>query len=143
MSDFHQNGVVTVLHRLGSSNLDRLEKELERHASNNPIALILPSLYSELENPALKNIVHVLKNIRYVNEIVAVFWTVLQHWSFGLRNNSFPFYRNVSASCGMTAPAFRIFLNCSRPAKSIRGYREKAEAAGWRSDTCWRADRAM
>jgi glucosyl-3-phosphoglycerate synthase len=70
MSDFHQNGVVTVLHRLGASNLDRLEKELERHASNNPIALVLPSLYSELENPALKNIVHVLKDIRYVNEIV-------------------------------------------------------------------------
>jgi len=70
MSDFHQNGVVTVLHRLGTSNLDRLEKELERHASNNPIALVLPSLYSELENPALKNIVHVLKDIRYVNEIV-------------------------------------------------------------------------
>ena len=70
MSDFHQNGVVTVLHRLGTSNLDRLEKELERHAANNPIALVLPSLYSELENPALKNIVHVLKDIRYVNEIV-------------------------------------------------------------------------
>jgi glucosyl-3-phosphoglycerate synthase len=70
MSDFHQNGVVTVLHRLGPSNLDRLEKELERHAANAPIALVLPSLYSELENPALKNIVAVLKDIRYLNEIV-------------------------------------------------------------------------
>ena len=142
MSDFHQNGVVTVLHRLGSSNLDRLEKELERHASNNPIALILPSLYSELENPALKNIVHVLKNIRYVNEIV-VSLDRASALEFRLAKQFFSVYRNVSASCGMTAPAFRIFLNCSRPAKSIRGYREKAEAAGWRSDTCWRADRAM
>jgi glucosyl-3-phosphoglycerate synthase len=70
MSDFHQNGVVTVLHRLGPSNLDRLEKELERHAANAPIALVLPSLYSELENPALKNIVAVLRDIRYLNEIV-------------------------------------------------------------------------
>lgn len=70
MSDFHQNGVVTVLHRLGPSNVERLEKELERHAANAPIALVLPSLYSELENPALKNIVQVLKDIRYLNEIV-------------------------------------------------------------------------
>ena len=70
MSDFHQNGLVTVLHRLGASNLDLLEKELERHAATNPIALVLPSLYSELENPALKHIVQVLKDIPYVNEIV-------------------------------------------------------------------------
>jgi len=70
MSDFHQNGLVTVLHRLGASNLEQLEKELERHAASNPIALVLPSLYSELENPALKHIVQVLKDIRYVNEIV-------------------------------------------------------------------------
>jgi glucosyl-3-phosphoglycerate synthase len=70
MSDFHQNGLVTVLHRLGASNLEQLEKELERHAATNPIALVLPSLYSELENPALKHIVQVLKDIRYVNEIV-------------------------------------------------------------------------
>ena len=61
MSDFHQNGLVTVLHRLGASNLDLLEKELERHAATNPIALVLPSLYSELENPALKHIVQVLR----------------------------------------------------------------------------------
>ena len=70
MSDFHQNGLVTVLHRIGGSNLEQLEKELERHAASNPIALVLPSLYSELENPALKHIVQVLKDIRYVNEIV-------------------------------------------------------------------------
>ena len=38
MSDFHQNGLVTVLHRLGASNLEQLEKELERHAASNPIA---------------------------------------------------------------------------------------------------------
>ena len=40
MSDFHQNGVVAVLHRLGQPNLEQLEAELQRHAMNNPIALI-------------------------------------------------------------------------------------------------------
>jgi glucosyl-3-phosphoglycerate synthase len=70
MSDFHQNGVVTVLHRLGQPNLEQLETELERHATTNPIALVLPSLYAELERPALKGIVETLKNVRYLNEIV-------------------------------------------------------------------------
>ncbi|MEC4889358.1 MAG: glycosyl transferase [Nitrospira sp.] len=70
MSDFHQNGVVTVLHRLGRPNLEQLEAELQRHASTNPIALVLPSLYSELQRPALKKIVETLTEVRYVNEIV-------------------------------------------------------------------------
>ena len=70
MSDFHQNGVVTVLHRLGRPNLEQLEAELQRHASTNPIALILPSLYSELQRPALRKIVETLTEVRYVNEIV-------------------------------------------------------------------------
>ena len=70
MSDFHQNGVVTVLHRLGRPNLEQLEAELQRHASTNPIALILPSLYSELQRPALRKIVETLTEVRYLNEIV-------------------------------------------------------------------------
>ncbi len=70
MSDFYQNGVVTVLHRLGQPNLPQLESELERHARHNPIALVLPSLYAELERPALKGIVEQLKEVRYLNEIV-------------------------------------------------------------------------
>lgn len=70
MSDFYQNGVVTVLHRLGEPNIDRLEQELVRHARTTPIALVLPSLYAELERPALKRIVETLRNIRYLNEIV-------------------------------------------------------------------------
>ncbi|MCC6140960.1 MAG: glycosyl transferase [Nitrospira sp.] len=70
MSDFHQNGVVTVLHRLGKPNLEQLETELQQHASTNPIALVLPSLYSELQRPALRKIVDTLTEVRYVNEIV-------------------------------------------------------------------------
>ena len=70
MSDFHQNGVVTVLHRLGRPNLEQLEAELERHAGSNPIALVLPSLYAELSRPALKGIVDTLTQVHYLNEIV-------------------------------------------------------------------------
>ncbi len=70
MSDFYQNGVVTVLHRLGKPNATQLEVELEKHATVNPIALVLPCLYSELEGPALKHIVEELKAVRYLTEIV-------------------------------------------------------------------------
>ena len=55
MSDFYQNGVVTVLHRLGQPNVDQLERELARYGRVNPIALVLPSLYAELGRPALKS----------------------------------------------------------------------------------------
>ena len=70
MSDFYQNGVVTVLHRLGQPNTEQLEQELERYAKTTPIALVLPSLYAELERPALKRIVDILSEVRYINEIV-------------------------------------------------------------------------
>ncbi len=70
MSDFYQNGVVTVLHRLGQPNTEQLELELERYAKTTPIALVLPSLYAELERPALKRIVDILGEVRYINEIV-------------------------------------------------------------------------
>lgn len=70
MSDFYQNGVVAVLHRLGLPNLEALEAELERRAAANPIALVLPSLYAELERPALKGILEHLKEVRYLREIV-------------------------------------------------------------------------
>ncbi|MEK6640776.1 MAG: glycosyl transferase, partial [Nitrospirota bacterium] len=70
MSDFYQNGVVTVLHRLGQPNVNQLEQELTRYGRVNPIALVLPSLYSELGRPALKAIVETLKTVSYLNEIV-------------------------------------------------------------------------
>ncbi|MEO5863772.1 MAG: glycosyl transferase, partial [Nitrospiraceae bacterium] len=70
MSDFFQNGVVSVLHRLGSPNVEQLERELEQYRSVNPIALVLPSLYSELDGPALGGIIEELKGVTYLREIV-------------------------------------------------------------------------
>ena len=53
MSDFYQVGVVATFHRLGKPNLDRMEEELSWYAVERPIALVLPSLFSELEGDAL------------------------------------------------------------------------------------------
>jgi glucosyl-3-phosphoglycerate synthase len=70
MSDFYQTGVVATFHRLGRINLEKIESELSWYAQERPIALVLPSLYSELQGDALKGIVRELKEIKYIGEIV-------------------------------------------------------------------------
>jgi glucosyl-3-phosphoglycerate synthase len=70
MAEFHQSGLVTTLHKLGDTKLDRIESELSWYSQDRPIALVLPSLYSELEGVALKSIINELKNIKYLKEVV-------------------------------------------------------------------------
>jgi glucosyl-3-phosphoglycerate synthase len=70
MSDFFQTGVVATLHRLGKPDAERLEKELVPLSYERPVALVLPSLYSELEGPALDHIVGELVEVPYLHEIV-------------------------------------------------------------------------
>lgn len=70
MADFYQTGAVATLHRLGKNNLEKIEAELSWYAQERPIALVLPSLYSELEGDALKGIVRELKEVKYIKEIV-------------------------------------------------------------------------
>lgn len=70
MSDFYQTGIITTLHQLGKSPLDRLEAELLDFAKARPIALVLPALYSEFEGPAMPGIVQELSKVKYLNEVV-------------------------------------------------------------------------
>lgn len=70
MADFYQTGVVATFHRFGPVNLERIEGELSEFNRHRPIALVLPSLYAELEGPAIKKIVEEIKEVSYLNEIV-------------------------------------------------------------------------
>ena len=70
MADFHQNGVITTLHNLSNRTLEEMERELLSFSRQRPMGLVLPSLYSELQMPALENIVTDLQNARYLSEIV-------------------------------------------------------------------------
>lgn len=70
MSDFYQNGIVTTLHNLRSQAPEKLEKELEQFSKKRSLGLVLPSLYSELLNPALKNIIQELAQVKYLNKII-------------------------------------------------------------------------
>lgn len=70
MGDFYQDGVITTLHNLGNRSTQDLEEELREFRHPNPMGLVLPSLYSELEGPALKNIVQELSRVDYLEEII-------------------------------------------------------------------------
>lgn len=70
MTDFHQNGNIAQFHNLRTRPLEELEYELETYAQTRKISLILPALFSELERPALTNIIQELSKVRYLHRIV-------------------------------------------------------------------------
>lgn len=76
MADFHQEGVITTIHSLYDSfdrkeYLVNLERKLEEHARHCRITLLLPCLFSELENPAVMNqIMDNIDKVRYIHSII-------------------------------------------------------------------------
>jgi len=71
MGDFYQDGVITTLQNLSRRrSVEDLEAELAEFAAERPMTLVLPSLFSELERPALQTIVNELSQTKYIGEIV-------------------------------------------------------------------------
>ena len=70
MGDFYQSGIVNTLHNITNRPLDELEQELVKFSASRPMALTLPSLYSELEGPALSKIIEKLSHVPYLDNIV-------------------------------------------------------------------------
>jgi len=70
VADFHQTGAITTLHRLGPTDLQRLEDELRQHGHARPISLVLPCLYDEIRDTALKGIVETLRSVAYLHQVV-------------------------------------------------------------------------
>jgi glucosyl-3-phosphoglycerate synthase len=70
MSDFHQHHLFTTLHRLDRLPLDEFEAGLERAAARRRMALLLPSLASEMDGAALPQIIEELKDVNYLHRIV-------------------------------------------------------------------------
>ena len=70
MADFHQHGIITTLHHLETLPLEELEAQLMSFRKQRPMALVLPSLYSELEGPALSGIVDELSKVRYLEQVI-------------------------------------------------------------------------
>ncbi|MEN8183501.1 MAG: glycosyl transferase [Myxococcota bacterium] len=70
MADFHQTGVITTLHRLGTPDLGRMEERIRLDSRARPVALVLPCLHSELRDVAIKGIIETLKGIDYLRQVV-------------------------------------------------------------------------
>ena len=70
MSDFHQSGLITTLHRLSQGNLAQMEAELKHLARDRPVSLVLPCLHTEIQGPALPDILDVLREVPYLRHIV-------------------------------------------------------------------------
>ncbi len=70
MGDFAQTGPVPTLHRLGTIDLDALERSLAAWSVDSPMALIIPTLYEELDRQALPAIVEQLAGVPYLDEVI-------------------------------------------------------------------------
>ena len=75
MGSFNKNGIVAKLHDFyyGSSadnNYKKLENELVQFSKDNPMELILPSLFSEINGSALPNIVNEINKTKFLNHVV-------------------------------------------------------------------------
>lgn len=70
MADFAQHGVIGTLHNLRHRTTEEVEQELVEFSSESPMSLVLPCLYSELEGPALGEIIEKLSKVPYLAEII-------------------------------------------------------------------------
>lgn len=70
MGDFHQSGEITTLHRFGGRDLATLEAEIKKLSRLRPVALVLPTIFSELEGTALPKILNELKEVKYLKQII-------------------------------------------------------------------------
>ena len=70
MSDFHQRGPITTLPRLAAADAEQRERELVGFASKRPLILIIPSLITELDEPALEGMISEICKAPYVDTVV-------------------------------------------------------------------------
>ncbi len=70
MSDFQQRGPITTLPRLSGDNVARFERELAEFVARRPLALIIPCLATEMDQPALATMVSELARAPYLDTVL-------------------------------------------------------------------------
>lgn len=70
MSDFHQHGPITTLHRLSDLRLGVVEQALRDVAARRPVRLILPCHADDVGRPALAQIVAELNAADWLSEVL-------------------------------------------------------------------------
>ncbi|MDA0892073.1 MAG: glycosyl transferase [Proteobacteria bacterium] len=70
MADFYQTPYIATLHNLRNTAVEEIEAQLVNFSNTRPLGLILPSLFSELETPAMPKIREELTKVPYLSQIV-------------------------------------------------------------------------
>jgi glucosyl-3-phosphoglycerate synthase len=70
MGDFSQLGSVPTLHQLGGGNGPELERDILAWSEATPLAVVIPTLYEELEREALPRIMTELSAVPYLSEVI-------------------------------------------------------------------------
>ena len=117
MADFYQTGIVATFHRLGPDNLEKIESELAVYTRERPLALVLPSLYSELEGQALQGIIGKLKDVRYVKEIVVTLGPASEKQFSHAKKffSTLPQKTRIIWNTGIWIYSFATRIPCNRP----------------------------
>jgi len=70
MADYHQCGPITTLPRLVAGEAERRERELVGFVKECPLTLVIPSLITELDEPALATMVREIRGVPYLDTVV-------------------------------------------------------------------------
>lgn len=66
MSDLYQHSTIATLHRLDSLEVEDIEAALVRYVERNPVALVIPCLYSDLVAEPMREILATLREVPYL-----------------------------------------------------------------------------
>jgi glucosyl-3-phosphoglycerate synthase len=70
MTDFSENGIITILQNLVNRPANDFNKELKIISKEKKMVLLLPALVSEFDGPAMLNIIKELMSVKYLHKIV-------------------------------------------------------------------------
>ncbi len=113
MADFYQTGCVTALHRLKPGSAARMENELRAMADRVSIALVLPTLYSEFESPAMRRIADELANVPFLRRLSSL-WAMPAQMSIERSRSSSRTSLRTLRCFGWIVPRCRVFWESSR-----------------------------
>jgi len=114
MSDFYQTGVISTLHRFPGRSLERMEADLKRFQRQQPVALLLPCLWSDFEGPAMARILGELRTVKYLRQVLLILGRATEE--------QFQKAREVLAGLG---PHARILWNESPRVSELYGVLER------------------
>ncbi|HEX5758236.1 MAG TPA: glycosyl transferase [Thermoanaerobaculia bacterium] len=109
MSDFHQTGLVTALPRLRERPIEELEAAIRALTPKFPVALVIPMVPSEMDQPALAGILDELCQVDYLDSLV-ISLNRADHDDYGRAVRFFERYPGRLVILWSRAPAIRRFL---------------------------------